>query len=172
MEFRNPQNSMYELSEDFYAWRVFWWFHSFLLCGISICQNWPNKENHWAYSSPHNYVSRNNEGVFRDRFEDGCVDLLEQIFILTKYFVGKLIVETSSVDFQNVLLRSDLYPQITMVMVPTQLSLGRLFVPMNPHNRVLRFSTSSAHTIGLKKEKGGSSKYQKNAIRRYELLML
>ena len=36
-------------------------------------------------------------------------------------------------------------------MVPTQLSLCLLFVPMNPHNRELKKSSSSTHTIGLKK---------------------
>ena len=37
-------------------------------------------------------------------------------------------------------------------MVPTQLSLCLLLVPMNPHNPVLKISSSSTHTIGLKKK--------------------
>ena len=43
-----------------------------IFCQISISQNWPNKENHWAYSSPHHQVSRNNGGVLRDGFQEGA----------------------------------------------------------------------------------------------------
>ena len=38
-------------------------------------------------------------------------------------------------------------------MVPMQLSLCLLFVPMDLHNRVLKMSSSSTHKIRMKQEK-------------------
>ena len=57
----------------------------------------------------------------------------------------------SLTDSQKVLLRSFLYPHITMI--PMQLSLCLLFVPRNPDNRIFKISSSSTHTIGLNRKK-------------------